>query len=253
MKNLLIPLLAVCIFSCNQGDSSQSVQQSEVKQAQTTDSTQPKVDSNKTVREEKLENYTASEVDPKDYITVDDFSVTDEMLRGENDLYAMGIPFEGIFFQDSAGEQLLFMDLHTDKFHFKTLLVKRSVLSADLLKEYLRFNPEYMDETAIDSTFDAKGRFIPQGKTIEDAYFTSNKGIFLGMPEKVAIPLYSGGPVVSTAHRNKWTWNYFGEFGIGLIPNPDSLLVAKNSFGHEASMYTDHGELIALILRNDIP
>jgi len=193
---------------------------------------------------------------------VDDFPVTNKMFAREvksKDSDA-GIRRSGTvvssdkawFTNDSLHQTLLF-DLYTDYMRVNIFLFDNNNIPRELIK--------IMELNTLDGSLASdkqkekslKG-FIRQARNIRSKYFTSDKGIMLGIERAAVIKAYGRPDKISrTKALETLEWNFIGDEDIDEKGVPKGRRVAADSFGHHITAFIQDDKLIALILQNDIP
>ena len=188
------------------------------------------------------------------YIVPDDYPITNEMLRTYYKEHAYSVFSVGeIWFKNSASHEILIFGLYTDLFRTSMIHCK-----SEFLLSYLIKHREYYDGTIIKTRDESKNdKFIKMynsSNEIDQQYFKTKQGIVLGISKVEAIKKY--GVPKSESNQDNYEilkWNFKGD-GFSSNSNEKSKeIIAKDSFGYHVTMYFTKGELIGLILNNDIP
>ena len=193
---------------------------------------------------------------------VDDFPVTDKMFAREmktKDSDA-GIRNSGMvessdkaWFTNDSLHQTLVFDLYTDYMRMGVFLFDNNNIPRELIT--------IMELNTLDGSLatdkqkekSLKG-FIRQARRIRSKYFTSDKGIKLGIEKAVVITAYGRPDKIShTGKMETLEWNFIGDQDIPEKGVPKGRRVATDSFGHQITAFFQDDKLIGLILHNDIP
>jgi len=193
---------------------------------------------------------------------VDDFPVTDKMFEREvktRDSDA-GIRRSGMvessdkaWFTNDSLHQTLVFDLYTDYMRMGIFLFDNNNIPGELIKimELNTLDGSLASEKQKEKSL--KG-FIRQARRIRSKYFTSDKGIRLGIGRAAVLKAY-GRPDKTSRKDALETleWNFIGDEDIDDKGVPKGRRVAANSFGHQITAFIQDDKLIGLILHNDIP
>jgi len=191
----------------------------------------------------------------------DDFPVTNKMFAREmktRDSDA-GIRKSGMvessdkaWFANDSLDQTLVVDLYTDYMRVGYFLFDNNNIQKELIKimELNTLDGAVASDKQKEKSL--KG-FIRQARRIRSKYFTSDKGISLGVEKEKVIKAYGRPDKTSrTGNLAALEWNFLGDDDIekGV---PKGSRVAADSFGHHITAFFQGDKLVALILENDIP
>jgi len=196
---------------------------------------------------------------PYDSFIPDDYPVTNEMLEKFHtdntleEIYA----YDKAWFINQEKDEILVFDLYTDYFRLAIYHCTTDFLTSDLInltKIHRKINSETITKPNDINKMLIFQKLILNAIQIDDAYFTSNEGIYLGV-SKNDILSKLGSPTRSSRLNNIEIlgWDYMGEFLITEIGKKPKGKVAKNSWGYHINMYFKLNKLEALIIKNDIP
>ena len=205
-------------------------------------------------------------------IKVDDYPVTDNMFKVEFASRPLkigqAISQEYWWFKNDSSNESLVFNLAADLFRYKIFHFKNNDIPLDLIHE-IDLQRIYPKKGYIRLHDSVKARFLPmfidQATYISSQYFTSQKGIKLGMNRQKAEVIYGVPDTMFTSNDYKiLRWNFapdpkFNNWKYTADPKSDKLkpvqqsLYAENSFGYNVTMYFKDEELVGMILVNDIP
>jgi hypothetical protein len=190
---------------------------------------------------------------------VDDLPVTDKMFG--RDIHTNGREmksgsirsYDKVWFtNDSLGETLVY-ELYTDDFRMEIFLFLNNNIPKGLIKrmELHTAEGQLADDKLKATCF--KG-FIRLSRKINPKFFITDKGLKLGSIKEDVIKVYGAPGKTSKAGKVEMLeWAFPGD----ILYNGKSSLkgkrLAKDSFGHQATMFFQDDVLIGLILHNDIP
>ncbi|MGL4597601.1 MAG: hypothetical protein ACRCYO_08740 [Bacteroidia bacterium] len=186
----------------------------------------------------------------------DNYPITEAMLReNRKAVYKKTLKtYDDILFIDSTSKQFILFSLGTDYhvsviFHF--YYASLPLLVNERLPIYFR-NGSMINKRSKRRKADESA---PLGKKIAPHYFISEKGIRLGNSKQKLIQLYGLPDSTSTHEEIEYCeWNYEGDI---LYPDNKKHLnnphLAKNSFGHQVSLFFKHEKLVGIILTNHEP
>jgi len=208
----------------------------------------------------------------KAQITIDDYPVTDNMfsvaLASKPLKIGQVISQEYWWFKnDSLNESLVF-NLAADLHRFKIFHFNNKSLPLDLVHE-IDIQKLYPKKGYIKLQDTAKAKylslFINQATNINSPYFTSRKGIKLGMNRQKAEIIYGLPDTMFTSEDYKvLKWNFapdpkFDNWKTAANPKSNKLkpvqegIYAENTFGYHVTMYFRDEELVGIVLLNEIP
>jgi len=231
------------LFSCSTADTS-------------TKSESTRVDTTQQFQTETV----ASIADTVKRFSVDDYPVTDDMLddkTSNNSSYPKqsgGIhSFDKAWFTNDTFQETAVFEMYTDKHRLVTFhFYNDDIPDALIHRMELHVNGELASFEQKKKNF--KG-FMNLATKIDSKYFTTYKGFKLGDSKNKALKVYGKPDSVSTKDGvEKLYWDFFGD--VALYDNtfhPAGKPLAKNSFGHQITMFFRNNKLIGLIFHNDIP
>lgn len=189
-------------------------------------------------------------------LVVDDFPVPDDLLgrdaNGREIRSGDTRSLDKAWFTNKSLNQTLVFELYTDYHRLATFLL----VNNDIPKEMME-RMELHDEKGEVVSYEQKKQdfrgLIDKAGTIDAAYFTSVKGFRVGTTSQKALDIYGRpGKVSRREGYEMWEWDFAGEAfyeGEDLKGKP----LAKDSYGHQLTMFFRGGMLIGLIFHNDIP
>ena len=190
---------------------------------------------------------------------VDDFPVSDGMFGRDVKGNAREIrsgeirSMDKVWFTNDSLHQTLVYELYTDNFRMDIFLFSNDKIPKGLISSMELHTPEGHLATDRQKQKFFSG-FIPHARKIKPRYFVSDKGIKIGTEKQAILKLY-GKPNESsrTGEIEMLGWDFIGDI---LYDGKTSLKghpLAKDSFGHHATMFFQDDKLIGMNLHNDIP
>jgi hypothetical protein len=194
-------------------------------------------------------------------ITVDDYPVTDNMFKVEFASRPLkigqAISQEYWWFKNDSLHESLIFNLAADLFRYKIFHFKNDDIPDGLIHEIdlQRLYPKKGYMRLQDS---AKARYLPmfidQATNIGAQYFTSQKGLKLGMNRQKAEIIYGVPDTMFTSNDYKvLSWKFPPDPKFNKLKPVQESIYAENSFGYNVTMYFKDEELVGMILVNDIP
>ncbi|MEO6669008.1 MAG: hypothetical protein ABIN36_06005 [Ferruginibacter sp.] len=192
--------------------------------------------------------------------TVDDYPITNEMLadkESNNSSYkkqsGQTYSYDKAWFTNDSIKQTIMIELYTDYHRMLTYHFYNDDIPSGLIASMELHTKEGDTASRKQKEKDFAG-FLKKAIEIKVSMFASNKGFKLGDFKKKAIDIY-GKPKSQSMKEGieKLDWEFVGEI---LYDGKSSLggkPLAKDSYGHQITMYFRNGKLIAQILHNDIP
>lgn len=192
--------------------------------------------------------------------SVDDFPVDNEMISHQNDpdmhlkkISGETYSFDKAWFGNTELKQNLVLEMYTDYhrlviFHFYT-----DDIPNDLLHR-MELHAKTGELATMKQKVEDIDGLLQQSEAIDAKYFTSNKGIQLGMSKQKILKIY-GKPdqIVMQNGIEKVEWQFEGDLLFDQRKISNNKPVAKDSYGHHVIMYFKNKKLIAQILYNEIP
>ncbi len=194
-----------------------------------------------------------------DTITMDDFPVTDLMLR--NNLKDVQIDsiisFDKAWFYNQKNKQVLIFEFATDYYRMETYL-----FSEEYLKEYM---PSFLFHKKSNKQYTALSekeaeiylpKFITQSKRCDASFFCSIKELKIG--EKIQNVIEKNGRPDTIMYGKKieiYRWEYRGDLNDW---NTEAEIkankkIARNSFGYQVTLHTKNERIIGIHLFKEIP
>ncbi len=218
---------------------------------------------NKSTREIELikdSNKPKIEITTFNTFSVDDFPVDNEMISHQNDpdvhlekTSGETYSFDKAWFGNTELKQNLVLEMYTDNhrlviFHFYT-----DDIPPDLLHR-MELHTKSGEVASLKQKVEDIDGLLQQSEEIDAKYFTSNKGIKLGMTKQKILKIY-GKPnqLIMQNGIEKVDWHFEGDLLNNQRKSSNNKLVAKDSYGHQVIMYFKNEKLIAQILYNEIP
>ena len=206
------------------------------------------------------------------YIIVDDYPVTNEMLKDKtsnNSTYLKQVgevySLEKAWFTNDRLKQTLVFQLYTDyhrmeTYHFMNTDIPISIVEKmELSIAEGKFKNMFSSAT-IEQKKNSFDGFINLSEKIDEKYFKTQKGIKLGADKAELIKLYDTPDSTLTEQAFevlKWTftgdYNLIGDFASTETKDLKKKTVAKDRFGHIVTAYFKDNKLVAQIIENDIP
>lgn len=256
MKHTLLIILTIGLNSCSYVDKKQN---SFVETSNQNDTLQ-------------TDHINQNESDGLIYLIVDDYPVTNEMLKDKtsnNSTYLKQVgevySLEKAWFTNDRLKQTLVFQLYTDyhrmeTYHFMNTDIPRSIVEKIELNT-AENKPNYIFHGAtFEQKINAFSGFIGLSERIDEKYFKTQKGIKLGADKAELIKIYDIPD--STLNEQtfvvlKWTftgeYNLTGDFASTETKDLKKKTVAKDSFGHIVTAYLKDNKLVAQIIENHIP
>jgi hypothetical protein len=190
---------------------------------------------------------------------VDGYPITNEMLECDNKIGIREIKNKNIisldkvwFTNDSLNQTIVF-EMYTDGFRVAIFHFNNNDIPDALIKK-IELHKTYGDLASSTQKLENFKGFIPLAKKIKSTYFKSNKGVELGDSKEKVLNLY-GKPntILSSNGLDEYSWEFIGDLLYDGKSNLNGKPLAKDNFGHKATMYFKENKLVALSLYNDIP
>jgi len=193
---------------------------------------------------------------------VDDFPVTDKMFAREMKIKDSdaGIRNSGMvessdkaWFTNDSLHQTLVFDLYTDYMRMGIFLFDNNNIPRELIT-IMELNTSDGSLASDKQKEKSLKGFIRQARRVRSKYFSSDKGIKLGIEKAAVIKAYGRPDRTSrTAALETLDWDFIGDEDLSEKGTPKGQRVAADSFGHQITAFFQNGKLIGLILHNDIP
>jgi hypothetical protein len=206
------------------------------------------------------------------YLIVDDYPVTNEMLKDKTSnsstyLKQVGEVYslEKVWFTNERLKQTLVFQLYTDyhrmvTYHFMNTDIPKSIVEKMELNIAEGKFKNMFSSATIEQKKNSFDGFINLSEKIDEKYFKTQKGIKLGADKTDLIKLYDTPDSTLTEKAFevlKWTftgdYSLTGDFASTETKDLKKKTVAKESFGHIVTAYFKDNKLIAQIIENDIP
>ncbi len=203
MKKTIL-IFTISLFSCNNHSKETPVKNENVVLDSTTRDTATST--------EKIEKVVISDTIKR--FIVDDFPVTDKMLRGKTEIsIKSGLCFSWgqAWFSNDTLNQILVFELYTDGHRMVIYHCYNNAIPNDLIRQ-IDLNSAGGDlASEKQKQKDFKG-FIKQSIKINSSYFVTDKGFKLGIAKQKAIDQY-GNPDTSTIDNGieKLEWDFVGD------------------------------------------
>jgi hypothetical protein len=239
---ILVSILG--LSSCSSGDTSDASQRNK------------SVDTSHKVQA----NASSTVIDTIKRFTVDDYPVTNRMLEdttSNNSSYVKqsGVirSLDKVWFKDSALNQTLVFEMYTDKhrlavFHFYNNDIPNGIID----------RMELHNADGELATLEQKKKnikvIVKAAAEIDSEYFTSHKSFRLSDDKEKVLRIY-GTPDNRSDDGNLeiLEWAFVGDILYDGKTDLKGKPLAKDNYGHQATMFFKKNRLIAIILRNDIP
>jgi len=192
---------------------------------------------------------------------VDGYPVTDKMIRDnygkDNNRKNVGDVFslEKVWFGNKAIGQTLIFELYTDGHRFITWHFYNNDIPA-ALAETIEMHLESGELAENKQVAAALPKFTKIAVSIPENYFETLKGLGLGDTKEKALAIYNSKPdnITNTNGVEKYEWSFVGDISISEgYSKADGKPVARDSFGHNVTLFFREEKLIGIILLNDIP
>lgn len=184
-------------------------------------------------------------------LEVDDYPISNKMLTEAKYLDTPILHFDGVWF--TYKNQVLAFALYTDNFRYAIFHFEKDNIPDAMLKKIELMTPEGKP-----ADFALKRKiFSKLFQTINPLphnFFRTNKGFVLGDNKINAISIY-GRPHTSLIENGIeiLSWEFTGDIFYDGKTDLKGTPLAKNSFGHQVTMYFEKQKLIGLFLHNNIP
>jgi hypothetical protein len=187
--------------------------------------------------------------------TVDDYPVTNKMFEGVDRSRESGeiSSGEGAWFSNDTLKQTLVFVRYTDDHR----LVTYHFLNSDIPNGVINRMELHSADGEL-ATFKQKQKYfrgyLTQTKKIKQSYFRTNKGFKLGDSKEKALKVY-GNPDKTKIENGieKYEWDFIGDILYDGKTNLKGKPLAKDNYGHQATMFFRNKKLIGIIFHNDIP
>lgn len=192
-------------------------------------------------------------------IETDDFRISNEMLKNANKDKCIDsvYSFDQAWFRNTNGNRFLMFELHTDYYRYKIYLCDTGFVLPNFIDQIrldIKTEKSGFNEADRNKKIKTIGKFYESSNIIDEKYFISNKGIYIGIEKSQAIEIYGEPNSKETISNIEiFEWNYEGSIGNEKIDNQLRSNYAKDSFGYNVKMYFKKGKLIAMIITNEIP
>lgn len=189
--------------------------------------------------------------------TVDGYGVTNDMFGSSNngrEIKMGGVrSLDKVWFVNNKLKQALVFELATDEFRTITFHFYTNDIPGQLIKTIGLYNGEGEPVSDEQKKKNFKG-FINLAKNIDETYFTTNKGIQLGMSKQRATGIYGKPTNISKdGDIEMYEWEFTGDLIYDGKTDLHGRPLAKDSYGHKTTMFFRDDKLVAVILNNDIP
>lgn len=217
----------------------------------------------------KNKKKTASNLNVSKLMEVDDYPVTNEMLKDKtsnNSSYKRKsdeiFSLDKAWFTNDNLKQTLIFELYTDYHRLYVYHLINNDIPSDLIKQIeLSVSKNKFDNIFDTATLKQKqtyfSSFINSAIKINQNYFTTKKGFRLGDKKGKAISVYGIPDKCSTVDNiEKCEWKYEGDYVESEETHPKGKRnkpFVKNSFGYSVIMYFRDNHLIGMIICNNIP
>ena len=188
-------------------------------------------------------------------LVVDDYPVTNEILGPNAHSRTSGeiSDGEGAWFSNDILKQTLVFVLYTDYHRLVTYHFLNNDIPIGIIQrmELHTAGGELASDRIKQKYF--KG-FLAQTTKIARSYFKTNKGFKIGDSKEKALKVY-GKPDKTTIENGveKYEWGFAGDILYDSKTKLKRNILAKDSFGHQITMFFRSNKLIGLIFHNDIP
>ena len=194
---------------------------------------------------------------------VDDYPVTDSMLRCKDNYSACELRYGGvvsldkIWFGNRMLNQTLVVELATDQFRMNIYNFYNNDIPTELINS-VELNVENGDTASRKQKIKSFKGFVDMSKQIDKRYFVTRKKLRLGDSIEKVSKIY-GKPDKITISGNSeiLEWDFQGDlYGNEVYrekTNRKGKPSAEESFGHQLILFSRKGKIIALMFHNDIP
>lgn len=213
-----------------------------------------------TVTKIQADTTNASDIDTFKRFVVDDFPVTDDMLEdkaGNNSSFLQKSgdiqSLDKVWFTNDTLKQVLIFELATDKHRMAIFNFYKNDIPKDLINR-MELSTDSGDTASLQQKQKNFKGFINSAIKINQPYFTTNKGFHLGDNKQKILAVY-GNPDVKTTNDDieMFEWDFIGDLLYDGRANLKGKPLAKDNYGHQATMFFRNDKLIAVIFHNDIP
>ncbi len=194
-------------------------------------------------------------LDSLNMFSVDDYPITNDMFIGNYDKIVSGdlLVYDQVWFSNDILEQTLIFELYTDYHRIATYHFLNTDTPKDLIRQLSFQDNKGNSVTELQIKNDFIG-FLNQAIKIDKEYFISNKKFQFGDNKEKAIKIYGKPDVINSENGMLiLKWSFDGDYLFDELLNVKKKQIAKESFGHEITMYFKQNKLIGQILFNDIP
>lgn len=237
-------LLVFGCFSCSTGDNS-----TESKNTKSVDTTHQ-------VRTDIATN----NIDTIPRFTVDDYPVANQMLDDTASDYSSYPKQSGAihssdkaWFKNNALNQTLVFEMYTDKHRLVTFHFYINDIPNAIIERMELHNSDGELATLEQKKQSFKG-FVNTATKIDSKYFTTDKGLKLGDDKEKALSVYGTPDNRSNVGGVEMLeWDFVGDILYDGKTDLKGKPLAKDNYGHQATLFFKKNKLIAIILHNDIP
>jgi hypothetical protein len=198
-------------------------------------------------------------VDSSGRFTVDDFPVADSLLGSDSSNNGRKIESGGTISLDKAWfandslKQTLVFEIYTDDFRAASYLFNNKDIPDELI-ERMELNDDSGDTVSKEQKVRDFMGFLKKARQIGKNFFVTKKGLRLGDKQEKAQQIYGRPDYVKNADGvEEDNWLFVGENVFDGKADLKGKPLAKDSYGHQVTMFFRQGRLIGLILSNDIP
>jgi hypothetical protein len=204
-------------------------------------------------------NETKPVADTSKSFVVDDYPVPDDFFvekSGESahrkkidDIYSL----EKVWLGNDTLSQTLVFDLATDYhrmiiFHFYSEDIPQKLI------ERLELHNEEGYPVSFDQKKPGFGKFVKDATKINSYYFTTVKGFKLGDDKQKVLEVYGkSDTVIQSENIEVLDWSFNGDQMEEINEELKGKPLAKDSYGHQVTMFFRNDKLVAIIFFNDIP
>lgn len=193
-------------------------------------------------------------------LVVDDFPISDDMISDQNNSKFQlkkssgeTYSFDKVWFGNKKLDQNLVIEMYTDFHRLVIFQFYTRDIPPDLL-DRMELHTKGGEIAPNKQKLKDIEALLVQSTEIDSKYFTSNKGIQLGLSKQKILEIY-GNPdqVIMQNGIEKSEWNFKGDILYNKSKSSGNDDVAKDSYGHQIIMYFKNAKLVAQILYNEIP
>lgn len=244
-----IVTIFIGLMSCTGNNAVQNSTSAKPLEADTVTKLQPQKESPRVITQSSIP-------DSIKRFIADDYPLTDDMFglgTNTNDIKAGDLVSQDkVWFTNDTLQQTIVIALYTDNFRMAEFYFQNKNIPQPLMERMeLHTVGHLASQQQKETSFK---RLIATAAKISKKYFKSNKGFEIGDHKTKAINIY-GKPDSKTLENGfeVFEWNFEGDILYNGNADLKGKPLAKDSYGHQVTMFFQEDQLIAIILYNHIP